>query len=1229
MSLRKLLILPRQVDGVAVCPGTGMVVMTVEAVQQMAGEEGRVTAAYLIKEARFLSPVVIGETSQDSTETELHLLPMENGGDEDAAWYETRIFTFRNNSWAECFHAKVCVYFEPKSTDSVDGGREQRLAHENIQARVEQAASASKESLSPDSFYSFNRENIGLDFKPSFQNLTKLEWDGHGTFTAHVDIASASQHYKILNSPVHPAVLDSCVQPNLAMISRGLSRRRCPTMMAHSVENMWIAARVWDKATQSVRLGSFARNVNGKSGQLEASAYGIADDGSALFSVARVTMAEVSKPEVAPAEETGKSLYQIAWKPRLSSLHGRALQEHLDAIDQDTSDDGVMDDLMPKMESLMRTAARRALREVPPAERQGASAHLQKYAALLEQRYGVQQGTEDARDLTGDDLYRRIDECEAAEPGFQVFPLVARALPSLLRGGADPLELLFSSGAAEKYYGYLCRTLQLDRRLSEFIGLASHEKPTLRIIEVGAGTGAMTRAFMASLKDLEEKKGHECFCEFTYTDISPAFFETARAQLAEFEGRVTFKTLDLERDAGAQGFEAGGYDMAIASNVFHATSDLVRTMSNVRKLLRPGGRLLFQEGVVPDSACFNVGFGCLDGWLLATEGWRQRGPLATEEQWDGVLRGAGFSGVDASLWDYRSEASHVCSTMISEAMPVAEPSAADAARGEAGKTWLLTDPGSHAQQSLASELGRHIQNTEVVHLARVSSRDWAVSPKDHVISLLEVGSSFLASMSETEFTGLKALIAQMENLLWVAAPQHDDDPHYALAVGFLRTLRSEESGKHFVTLLYQSPLMGESDARFVSELHRLCFEESPPCPEEEFIVSDGKLTIGRIERAVDVQNQYLARTQPQQREERWPSGPIAGLALEIGTPGMLDTLRFVEDARPAALGDEEVEIEAAAWGVGSRDVQIALGRLSSEGEEMGLGCAGTVVRAGKGCADLQAGDRVLTAVPGCMRSHPRAPAQLVLKMPDGLSFGEVAAVLVPGMLAYHSLVNVARVRRGQNVLIHAAAGATGQMMVAVAQVLGAEVFATVGSSEKRDFLVERFKLPAEHIFYSRNMSFAAGIRRVTKGAGVDVVVNSLPGGSLQASWECVAPYGHFVEIGKGNIQANSALPMVGFAKNVSFTAVDILHIAQTNHQLTRELADKAIAFVAEGQSCPAPLQMFGASQVEQAFRLIQSGASTGRVVITLSPQEVVPVSVIRVRNDNVRRLNYSYRGTRP
>lgn len=198
-----------------------------------------------------------------------------------------------------------------------------------------------------------------------------------------------------------------------------------------------------------------------------------------------------------------------------------------------------------------------------------------------------------------------------------------------------------------------------DRRLFEFIELAAHERPALRIIEVGAGTGAMTRPVIASLRSFEEKMGRACFYESMYTDISPAFFEAARAEFAESEGRMFFKTLDLDRDVGSQGFELGSYDMVIATNVFHATSGLEQTMTNARKLLRAGGRLVFQECVVPNSACFNVGFGCLEGWLLGTEEWRQQGPLETEHQWNEVLRSTGFSGIDASLWDYPSDACHV------------------------------------------------------------------------------------------------------------------------------------------------------------------------------------------------------------------------------------------------------------------------------------------------------------------------------------------------------------------------------------------------------------------------------------------------------------------------------------------------------------------------------------------------------------------------------------------
>jgi NADPH:quinone reductase-like Zn-dependent oxidoreductase len=157
--------------------------------------------------------------------------------------------------------------------------------------------------------------------------------------------------------------------------------------------------------------------------------------------------------------------------------------------------------------------------------------------------------------------------------------------------------------------------------------------------------------------------------------------------------------------------------------------------------------------------------------------------------------------------------------------------------------------------------------------------------------------------------------------------------------------------------------------------------------------------------------------------------------------------------------------------------------------------------------------------------------------------------------------------------------------------------------------VDKFGIPEDHIFSSRNTSFAQGIMRVTKGYGVDVVLNSLSGDGLRASWECVAPYGRFVEIGKADIKANSSLPMASFAKNVSFSAVDLFHIAQSDEELTSRLLNTTMDLLTRGLiEHPSPLHIYPGSEVEQAFRYLQSGRSSGRIVIGIDHDDVVPVS---------------------
>lgn len=242
--------------------------------------------------------------------------------------------------------------------------------------------------------------------------------------------------------------------------------------------------------------------------------------------------------------------------------------------------------------------------------------------------------------------------------------------------------------------------------------------------------------------------------------------------------------------------------------------------------------------------------------------------------------------------------------------------------------------------------------------------------------------------------------------------------------------------------------------------------------------------------------------------------------------------------------------------------------------------------------------------------YPRGDEQAVVKIPPSVSFEEACAVINPTVTAWHSLVELARISQGEKILIHAASGATGQLAIQIAQMVGAEVFATVGYDHKKQLLINQYGIPADHIFYSRsnNATFAKGIMRMTNGYGVDVVLNSLVGEGLRASWECIAPYGRFIEIGKTDINANSALPMACFGNNATFASVDIRHLFLHKKQSAKELLHKTMAMAGDGKiHHPKPLNIYDVGAVEDAFRYIQSGKNSGRVVIRIDPSADVRV----------------------
>lgn len=173
------------------------------------------------------------------------------------------------------------------------------------------------------------------------------------------------------------------------------------------------------------------------------------------------------------------------------------------------------------------------------------------------------------------------------------------------------------------------------------------------------------------------------------------------------------------------------------------------------------------------------------------------------------------------------------------------------------------------------------------------------------------------------------------------------------------------------------------------------------------------------------------------------------------------------------------------------------------------------------------------------------------------------------------------------------------------------MLATVGIEIKKQFLMDTYGIPADHIFSSRDpTSFARSVMRVTGGKGVDVVFNSLSGEGLVASWECIAPYGRFVEIGKKDILARNQLPMAQFNKNITFSALDISSFPRDRPHIGRKALEDVFALIVQGKLAPAqPLQAYGVFQIERAFRTMQSGKTVGKIVLDMRPDDIVEATV--------------------
>lgn len=285
---------------------------------------------------------------------------------------------------------------------------------------------------------------------------------------------------------------------------------------------------------------------------------------------------------------------------------------------------------------------------------------------------------------------------------------------------------------------------------------------------------------------------------------------------------------------------------------------------------------------------------------------------------------------------------------------------------------------------------------------------------------------------------------------------------------------------------------------------------------------------------------------------------------------------------------------------------ISMG-LMGDTSEFGHEAAGIVRKVGSGVQHIQVGDRVALFGKGLMGTRKIVPAESCLVVPEGLSLEDAAAGPCIFSTALYSLVKCGNVQKGQTVLIHSACGGVGLASVQICQGIGAEIFATVGSQEKRKHLVEEYNIAEDHIFDSRSVSFQRDVMKATGNRGVDLVLNSLSGELLHASWKCVAPMGKMIELGKRDFLGHAKLDMDLFMANRTFIGVDLLQIGEQNPEVIRSLVEQSTHSIEQGKLRPIrPVTVFKASDIAKAFRHMQTGKHMGKLVVEMpeNPHEL-------------------------
>lgn len=780
-------------------------------------------------------------------------------------------------------------------------------------------------------------------------------------------------------------------------------------------------------------------------------------------------------------------------------------------------------------------------------------------------------------------------------------------LAQFLRDEEEPLSALFPVGSpiAEHMYADSPTCGPYNRIIADALDEMVRKLPegqTLRILEVGAGTGGLTSHLLPRLP--AERT------DYVYTDVSQSFLNQAKDRFRAFPF-VRYEIFDVEHDPEAQGLVPGFFDLIVICDAVHATAHLRTSIGNLHDLLAPGGMLALMEVTSP-TRWYDLVFGLLPGWWAFTDkDLRPDHATLPAAGWLSVLSLCGFDEAVA-VYDGISAGQESLQTVFLARRPAPSASVAPALpavspelRAAAIETpVVLIADAMGVADGLASAL--RTLGTDVSVVTPDSRGDSLLRPAIVAAGGVAMTSPVIVDLRNLSMPGqttdqpsdagtvacenLREVVRVLADQSWRERPDlwvvtngaesigelRDLSLHQAQVRGFARVVTSE----HAELNTRLADLSPAPNATELAVLARLLVQRGS---EDDVALRDDRLYVSRV---------------IVHRNRRTTDGTASGfmVARERRAP---DGLVFRETlATPPGPG--EVQVQVRASGLNYKDFARQVGLLETSSDSPGLEGAGVVVAAGPGVDRLAPGDNFVGLIDGSLSSPINVDARLLVRLPANLSFEDAAGIPVVFLTAYQALKRQARIAPGESVLVHTAAGGLGLAEIQVARALGARVFATAGNVEKRDYL---HALGVDYVGDSRTAHFADEILAATGGRGVDVILNTLSAEMNRDNLRLLRPgSGRLVDL--RNMHYGAQLDYAALQSGMLFSAFDLGIIAAADVSYMAGLLDEIAPLFENGTLRPVPYRSTPVERIGETIRSFRKAAHIGKFVATFTDSTV-------------------------